>query len=188
MGAVSTNPVRDRIYRAIVENPGITIIAIARSVGVRHQTVCYHLKKLRRRGHVVSHAKGNRLLHFVNGAVASEGERDLILVAHDPVTMSILARITEQPGLLRKEVAGTSGLTRTGAAWHVNKLVKHGIVRERRTGGHCHLYVVDERASQVRLLVRSSAQVRSDIEAGPAPPTDGPAQVRVPVEAGPRMA
>jgi predicted transcriptional regulator len=169
--------VRDRVYHAIADNPGITIIGISRLVGVRHQTVCYHLKKLKRSGHVVAHPKGNRLLHFVNGAVASEATRDLILVANDPVTIAILDRIIARPGLLRKEVAGTSGLTRTGAAWHVNKLVRHGIVREQRVGGQCHLYVVESQEQALRALTQQSRE-----PAPPAFPVSDEAPAHAPIQ------
>lgn len=154
MGGVARSQIRDSIYQVIKDNPGITIIRIAELVGVRHQTVCYHLKKMKRSGHVVAHAKGNRLLHFLNGAVANEEDRDLIPVAHDPVAMEILARIAANPGIMKKDVAITTGLTRTGGAWHVNKLTRKGIVREHRIGGHCRLYPVPERVEKVLELSR----------------------------------
>jgi predicted transcriptional regulator len=158
-----------------MENPGITIIRIADIVGVRHQTVCYHLKKMKRHGHVVAHAKGNRLLHFLNGAVATEEERDLIPVAHDAVAMEILARIAESPGIMKKDVATSTGLTRTGGAWHVNKLTRKGIVREQRVGGHCRLYPVPERVEMVRLLsLRQSKPVFATIDGDAGPPGQDP--------------
>jgi predicted transcriptional regulator len=155
-------------------------VGISQIVGVRHQTVCYHLQKLKRRGHVIAHAKGNRLLHFLNGAVATEEERNLIPVAHDPLTMEILDQIARNPGIMKKDVAVSVGLTRTGGAWHVNKLARNGIVREERVGGHCFLYPVPERVEQVLSL----AKRKEEAEARPALPTaaapETPLMPRVP--------
>lgn len=175
-GGVVRSQIRDSIYQVIMENPGITIIRIADLVGVRHQTVCYHLKKMKRHGHVVAHAKGNRLLHFLNGSVASEEERDLIPVAHDRLAMEILVRIAMNPGIMKKDVAVSTGLTRTGGAWHVNKLTKKGIVREHRVGGHCRLYPVPDRVEIVLSLSRrrSSEAVSRFAGAAPAEPQEAP--------------
>ena len=87
--------------------------------------------------------------------------------------MQILDNISKNPGIMKKDVAVSVGLSRTGGAWHVNKLAKKGIVREERVRGHCYLYPVPERVERVQALSRIHPPKMEDV------PWEAPAPVEV---------
>jgi predicted transcriptional regulator len=144
---VLNSETRRRIYDTIEANPGITIVEVAEKLSVKHQTICYHLQLLKRAGFIVAEPKGNRVLHFINGAGLNEAERRLLAIHPKSVTMGVLLEVVKSPSIRKRDVATAVGLTRTGGAWHVNKLVTLGLVREAREHGHCRLYPIAENVS-----------------------------------------
>jgi predicted transcriptional regulator len=167
---VLKSDIRRRIYTAIEQNPGITIVDLASIVGVKHQTVCYHLALLRKAGYVTAHQKGNKVQHFVNGAGFNDNHRELLAVGRDSATMRVLMTIVEKPMMIKKDVATAVGLTRTGGAWHVNKLVKLGLVIERKEHGMCLLAAVPERVALLMELTNGAkTEGETATAAAPAP-------------------
>lgn len=158
------NGVRAKIYATIEANPGITVARLAETAGVKHQTVSYHLKFLRKAGYIRDMECGNRRLHFIAGAGLSDADRTLLTISNDVTTMKILQLIEENPGIIKRDLAPRIGLTRTAGTWHVNKLVHLGLVTETREHGHCYLKCVTERQLRLRELL-------SRPDATPALPT-----------------
>lgn len=166
---IARNPMRARIYQTIAQSPGVTIVQIAETVGLKHQSVAYHLQFLTRTGYVITVKRGNRRAHFAAGAGYDDEFRELTAVTNDPVSMQILSIVTEYPGIIKKDVAATLGLTRTGGVWHVNKLIRLGVLREKKGHGRCELFVVHEKLQRIGEIQRS-------------PDEDVPVLRRVPIE------
>lgn len=165
-----SNPVRARIYRVVEGHPGITVGGIAALVGVTHQTVSYHLDLLKKTRYVVDVERGNKRLHFRMGAGYNSDDREVLALAQSGVAMKALDMVLSSPGLLKKEVGGALGITRTGGAWHVQKLVRAGLVREVKREGLCRLYVVQERLARLRALLLEAEGLTAAARRAPSPP------------------
>ena len=164
-----SNAVRAQIYRTVESNPGITVGGIAAIVQVKHQTVSYHLELLKETRYVIGLERGNKRLHFLIGAGYSAEDRELLSIGKNELAMQVIDVIEASPGINKKGVANALGITRTGGAWHVTKLVRAAVVEEVRRQGHCHLYVVPAKVDRLRALLRDAPA-----EAQPEPATVAP--------------
>ena len=146
------NDVRRGIFDRIQENPGLTTAQIARGVGVRYQTVSYHLVALEKAGYISLQMHGRRAHFFANTGRLTQEIRLLTPLARDASALKALAVIQANPGVMLTEVGALMGYTPTTGVWHVKKLVHAGLVVSEKSQGCCRLRVDAQRLAVFEAL------------------------------------
>lgn len=130
---VFDNDVRERIFRAIKENPGLAASDLSRLAAVSWGTTIYHLDVLEQTRMVSSLRNGRYRRYFENGAnLPVSKEATSILM--NPVTASVVRTIQQTPGATQKELAGATSMSPQALHWHLARLVRAGLVRKEREG------------------------------------------------------
>lgn len=110
--------------------PGVSVVELAESLEVTHQTISYHLGYLKRAGLLLDFEQGNRRLAFANGTGFKKCDRGAVAALRHPRAMEIVRFVAEKPGVRRSELASRLRLNRSVAAWHVGNLVAAGLILE----------------------------------------------------------
>ena len=130
---VFDNGVRERIFRSIRANPGVSASDLARLADVSWGTTIYHLDVLEQTRMVTSIRKGRYRRYFENGAALTVS-KDVLAVMQNPVTAQVVQTLRAAPGVTQKELAGATQMTPQALHWHLARLVSAGVVRKEREG------------------------------------------------------
>ncbi|HEX2022886.1 MAG TPA: helix-turn-helix domain-containing protein [Candidatus Thermoplasmatota archaeon] len=130
---VFENEVRERIFAAIRDRPGIAATDLAREASVAWGTTIYHLDVLEQTQMVTSIREGRHRRYFLNGAQLP-GSKVAVAILHNEVTRSVVDRVRAAPGATQKELAEATGMTPQALHWHLVRLVGAGLVRKEREG------------------------------------------------------
>jgi predicted transcriptional regulator len=130
---VFENAVRERIFQAIRDHPGLSASDLAQRAGVAWGTTIYHLDVLEQTRMVTSLREGRHRRYFENGAQLSAA-KETVAILQNPVTAQIAQTVQTMPGLTQKDLAQATGLTPQALHWHLLRLVKTGVVRKQREG------------------------------------------------------
>lgn len=127
------NGVRERIYRSVETNPGLSIIQVCRTGTVGWGTAVYHLQRLERDKLIVSRRDGQYRRFFLNGqapdpAAASPGARTL---AH-PLAQRIAAFLVANPQAAQKDVCAALGISAPLASKWLGRMLEAGLVTSQR--------------------------------------------------------
>lgn len=127
------NKKRSRIYACIRDHPGIAPVEIARITGINRGTIRYHLSRLREAGQVsVIHLEG-RVGCFRSGDY-DRTEKAVCLHLQNGTRRQIFALLLENPGIMQSEIADIVGISRSTAAWHLQRLTADELVESNRDG------------------------------------------------------
>lgn len=130
---VFDNSVRERIFAAIRDNPGLSASDLARLANVSWGTTIYHLEVLEQTRMVSSLRKGRYRRYFENGAALATS-KDAVAILRNPVTARVVDMLRARPGVTQKELAGATGMSPQALHWHLARLVETGLVRKEREG------------------------------------------------------
>jgi DNA-binding transcriptional ArsR family regulator len=130
---VFDNEVRERIFAAIRDAPGVSASELARATGVSWGTTIYHLEVLEQTRMVVSMRDGRYRRYFQNGA-ALESDKKVVALLRNPMTSQVVDAIRATPGVTQKDLANAMGMSPQALHWHLARLVKAGVVEKRREG------------------------------------------------------
>jgi predicted transcriptional regulator len=128
------HPVRGAIYRCIRACPGIHLRALSATLGTPMGTLRYHLDLLYQNHKVTVLQEDGRLMFYENSGTYTLTQQRLLKHLRSPTTRQILCEVLRQPGMSRKEVAETVGISGPAVYWHMKKLEEDGFVREERSG------------------------------------------------------
>lgn len=131
------NAVRERIYRAIEAQPGLSIIQVCRAGRAGWGTAVYHLQRLERDQLIVSRRDGQYRRFFLNGHAPDPGA-----VAHDAralqhaLARDIAAFVLANPGSVQKEVCAALGISPPLASKWLGRLQDAGLLTSQREWKH----------------------------------------------------
>ena len=130
---VFENAVRERIFLAIKERPGLSASDLAKLAGVSWGTTIYHLEVLEQNRMVTSLRKGRHRRYVENGAqlVAS---KEVVAILQNPVTANVAKLVQLAPGMTQKDLAGALHMSPQALHWHLRRLAGAGVVRKQREG------------------------------------------------------
>jgi len=135
------NASRNLIYRTIRENPGINPSEIERMTNLTNKNVAYHLNKLLDYHLIVDVKSANGKGYFRNSSTDSSSERMLRLHSKNPTERMIIAILSSNPGISRKEIGSIAGISGPSVSWHISRLEKDNIVEKIREGTIVHHYI-----------------------------------------------
>ncbi len=134
------HPVRRHLLAAVEADPGIHFQELVRRVGVGRSSVDHHLRHLESRGLIV------RRLTQGYACFAPRGTDRRVLAGAGAIRSSgaraVLAAIEAAPGASIADTARATGLERSTAHHHVQRLTEAGLVERRRDGRAVRLWRV----------------------------------------------
>ncbi len=153
---------RRRIYDCVVDNPGAHLRDITRRCSMPLGTALYHLDYLDANGVIVSRRDGRYKRYFIANALGRR-EKELMSALRHDVPRRILAVLLAQGESSQRNLCAAIGVSRSTLSFHVNNLVRQGIVH-RIDGWPEHRYLVEEPVACRDLLLK----FRDSLEQGPA--------------------
>ncbi len=137
MEEVST---RKRIYEEIVLNPGLHFRELQRRLEMQVGMLEYHLSVLQREGLVVTKQDGKYVRYFAN-TVMTQQERNIIGNLRNEIMRRIVIFVLERGRVKHREIVENLNVSSSTLSYHLNKLVKNGIL-ERESVGRENYYTV----------------------------------------------
>jgi len=126
------NKKRSRIYACIRDHPGIAPVEIARTTGINRGTIRYHLSRLRGAGLVSAVNQGGRVGYFQSGYDATS--KTICCHLRSGTRREILTLLHGAPGITQSEIADDTGISRSAAAWHLQRLNADRLIESDRDG------------------------------------------------------
>jgi len=133
LAEVFDNSVRERIFAAIRQNPGVSASDLSRLANVSWGTTIYHLDVLEQTRMVSSIRNGRYRRYFENGAQLT-ATKEAVSILQNPVSAQVVETLRARPGVTQKELAGATNMTPQALHWHLARLVGAGLVRKEREG------------------------------------------------------
>lgn len=143
---------RRRIYECVVDNPGAHLRDITRRCTMPLGTALYHLDCLDASGIIVSRRDGRYKRYFAAHAMGRREKEVLSALRHD-VPRRIVTVLLATGSQSQRTLCDAIGVSRSTLSFHVNNLVRQGIVR-RIDGWPEHRYLVDEPDLTRELLLK----------------------------------
>jgi len=121
------NYTRNSIYSLIETYPGIHFREICRELSLSIGVVQYHLKMLEEERKVTAYRNG-KYKRFFEFRKFSEEEKKIISNLRHPLSLRIVAYLSENPGTSHMELANSMGVPSQLLSWHINKLRANKII------------------------------------------------------------
>ncbi|HVL88253.1 MAG TPA: helix-turn-helix domain-containing protein [Candidatus Thermoplasmatota archaeon] len=125
---VFSSSTRQAVYERVLAKPGTTAGSLAASLGVEHRTVVHHLRVLREFHLVEASRVGARVRYFRNGGSFPEAKRREAVALLHPASRRVLDALSVDPGQSLSGLAAATGLPRSTARWHRDRLRAFGLL------------------------------------------------------------
>ena len=125
---VLDSDIRSGIYESIMKNPGITFSALAHECGITKGRLKYHLKILEKEHKIVSLSKAGSTGYFENNEIYGDLEQVVHMHLNNRRIQEIYEILTLQPGVSRKEIAESLGISGSAVTWQMERLCADGSV------------------------------------------------------------
>lgn len=143
-------PTRRRVFRQIVDHPGMYLRELQRALAMPMGALEYHLGQLEHAGLVaVVHEENKR---FFPASIDASEKRALALMRQRPARR-VMIQLLEQGELTRGGLLARSELPPSTLSYYLAKLVDAGLVERRPLGRENHYSLTDAQRTY-RLLVR----------------------------------
>jgi len=167
-GEVLDHTTRSRLLDLISSEPGLSLMEIVSTLGLKESTLRYHLKYLERKQMVESDDVEGKKRYFSSGARhLRKRERKEIEIGLSERQKRLLSMIDGHPGIDQKRICIFSKLNRFVISYHLDKLEKLGLIRKKRTGKNVQYFKIDEEELRKRIIsamVEDLSQGRMDEE------------------------
>ncbi|HEY3273745.1 MAG TPA: PQQ-binding-like beta-propeller repeat protein [Methanocella sp.] len=139
------NENRNRVYRYIADNPGLTLYDISRDLQINVGTARYHLMILGINHRIVTgKAFGKYARYFTNSGSHSPDDQLLYSALRRQGIKNILGLLVERPGLSNREIAGELQMRESAASRYMKELTSIGLVERRNRVEGRHEYYIHE--------------------------------------------
>lgn len=126
------NGVRNRVYQAVVHNPGVTLKEIVAVCGIGWGTAVYHLDRLENERLVVSERNRQFRRFFKNGGPVPNQTRAAFVELKNPTGQRIAEAVRSSPGVCQKELCARIGISPPLAHKYLSRLEAAGLVSAQR--------------------------------------------------------
>lgn len=130
-GKVLDQGTRQMVHDKIQEDPGCTTRSVADALGISWSTAAYHLRVLRHMGLVTAKRRGRHDHHFLSGE-RSLAQQSIQATLQNPTTKRIAGLITENPGIIQKDICEMLKIAPSTASDHLKRLRETGAVIEEK--------------------------------------------------------
>ena len=125
------NDTRDRIYQCISLNPGLHYRGIQSELLLGNGVLNYHLRLMEDKGLIRSKREGIYRRYYI----ITVGEEQHRKKRYSRNQHRIIQLAEERPGILQSEIAKELGLSRQLTNYHVNRLIRMGVLRSKKERG-----------------------------------------------------
>lgn len=147
---------RRLIFRHVEAHPGLHLRGIHRALEMPLGTVEYHLHQMEKSGLIVSREDGRFKAFFVSEGL-DRRDKDILYYVRQEMPRQIIIRLLMTPESTHSELVAELPVSASTCSFHLKKLVKSGLVTERRVGRSKHFVVADaERVANVLVTYRKS--------------------------------
>lgn len=123
---------RRRIYELIRDSPGVHLRELERRLNMVIGSLQYHLQYLEKKNLILSFKDEEYVRYFVKDKILEESERKILSLLRRSGCRHILINLLQSPGMNNKELSTAVGLSPSTTSWHLNKLLKAGIIEKIR--------------------------------------------------------
>lgn len=138
---VLENETRYAVYTCILENPGVRMRSLSRTLGVNIGTLRYHVVVLCRMGRIVAEQNTGGMRYYVSTNTCSDLEKKLAGYLNEHPKIRMINLILQHPGIVRKGIASRLIMSGPNVTWHMRSLTREGIVRSERDGRNVRYYL-----------------------------------------------
>ena len=149
---ISLDGVRRKIYDYIKSHPGTHEREIEKELGIATGDLRYHLNKLTRADLISAWGSGTRFIFPSN--IFGEKQEVLIGLLTQETPREILLCITRSPGITQKELADELKLSAPTIWWHMDRLLRLGVVGRKKEGKSVSYEVITRREDLINFIVR----------------------------------
>ncbi|MCI4368515.1 MAG: ArsR family transcriptional regulator [Thermoplasmata archaeon] len=156
----SRAPPRERILEDVARHPGSSAREIQRRLELAWGETAYHLERLHRSGELRRERGGWRDFYFAVDLTFAD--RRIFQALRSPAQRRIVLTVSEFPGETFTHVVRRTGLGRSTASFHLNRLVELGVLSNASTGAEAG-YRVKEPARIHHLLSTYAASFADEL-------------------------
>lgn len=131
---VLENDTRGSIYTLIMSNPGTDLLSIKNSLGLSNGVLAHHIHTLERERYIRSVRDGRYRRFFISGTRVEIGET---------VESRILDVVATRSSANQSQIARELGVSRQALNYHIQKLVRRGIIVTEKVGRETMLRRMD---------------------------------------------
>ncbi len=143
---------RRRIYEEIVLNPGLHFRELQRRLDMPVGMLEYHLNVLLKDELIVSREDGRYIRFFAN-TYMSHQERKIMGFLRNEIVRKIIIFLLENGRVKQRDIANFVGISPSTLSYHLNKLVKGGILL-REIEGRERYYSLKDPKIMARTIIK----------------------------------
>jgi len=145
--------VRKKIYNTINVNPGLHFREIQRRTEIATGALQYHLEYLQKK-HLLRNVKEGKFVRFysIRGKQLGEDQK-LMNVLRQNSLRKIIVFLIQKKKASNSIISRNIGLSLSTTFWHLNKLVKEGVIEKKQKGGKA-FFIVSE-PDRIATLLKS---------------------------------
>lgn len=120
---------RKTIYDLIVVNPGLHLSKIAEKLNMRLSLAEYHLQSMEK-NHLITAVKdvGYYKRYYIAGDEVGVEKRKIVSLLREEIPLKIVLYLLKHTNAKHKEILENFEITSSTLSYHLNKLVKHGVI------------------------------------------------------------
>lgn len=134
------NYTRGQIHGYIIANPGDHYSSIKNALDLNNGTLAYHLKRLEVEDIIRSRMDGLLRRYYPAGMKMPEPNGNALT----EVQRTLMAKIKETPGISQSDIATLMKLSNATVNYHMERLLKKGVVRRQRAGMKYKCYLTED--------------------------------------------
>jgi predicted transcriptional regulator len=143
---------RRKIYHLIKKHPGLNLSSIAELLGMNVPLVDYHTRCMAENELLVIVKEDGFKRYYVKGIVGIK-DKKFLGVLRQEIPLKIVLFLLDNPFSKHKEILKNFDLAGSTLTYHINKLVKQGIVYFNEATGE-RGYVITNKEEVIRFLIR----------------------------------
>lgn len=133
-GNILESPVRNTLYNAIRDQPGISFIELVEAAKISRGALTYHLALMRFSGKIVLLESHGTTSYFENSDRYNDGEREVLRYLRQETDRKILFSLAKTPLLSRRDFERILGVSGPTVTWHMKRLIDDGLLSIRKDG------------------------------------------------------
>ncbi|TFF89158.1 MAG: winged helix-turn-helix transcriptional regulator [Promethearchaeota archaeon] len=150
---------RKSIYNLILENEGIHLREICRSLDRKMGVIQYHIQVLEGCNLIDSIKDGRYRRFFTNTKeLRKRSNKMIVSFTRRETTSKLLKSIFNHngTGIFHKELAEEADISSQAITWHIKKLIKEDIIKSEKVGRQKKYFIIDEHLDFLKSLLDSS--------------------------------
>ncbi len=145
-------PTRLEIYTFVKNNPGVHFRGVCSSMNLPLGVVQYHLGVLERAGLVKVYSDGQLKRYFESNTYTVKEVKLISLLRH-ATAGKILAVLSQNTGVLHKDLACNLRVSPQALSWQMNQLKKTALIQTAKEGINVKYSLSLENAAEIKLLL-----------------------------------